>query len=307
MVQVDFNLLIALDALLDENSVQAAAERLHLSAPAMSRTLARIRRATGDDILIRSGRVMLPTSFALAVRAETHELVQRGQAVLAPRRGLDLGSLERVFSIHGNDALLGALAVMLVADTVVAAPGVRLRFLAEADLDRSDLARSRADFEVGADVSSAADILSEIVGVDRLVVVMRRGHPLAADAVTPERFALADHVSVSRRGRLSDAIDDLLATQGLHRRVIATVPAAAAALDVVAGSDLVAVVADRTSARVRAELALVSRPLPFETPEIPAVMSWHRRDDSDPAHRWLRDRMAEALRTALRSDQWSEA
>uniref|UniRef100_UPI0035CC7F0A LysR substrate-binding domain-containing protein n=1 Tax=uncultured Amnibacterium sp. TaxID=1631851 RepID=UPI0035CC7F0A len=175
-------------------------------------------------------------------------------------------------------------------------------FLPEADFERSDLARSRADIEVGADAPSAADILSEIVGVDRLVVVMRRGHPLAADTVTLEQFAAIDHVSVSRRGRLSGAIDDLLATQGLHRRVIAAMPAAAAALAVVAGSDAVAVVADRTSALVRADLALVSRPLPFETPGIPAVMSWHRRDDSDLAHRWLRDRIAATLRTALRPE-----
>ena len=79
MVHVDLNLLIALDALLEENSVAAAADRLHLSPPAMSRTLSRIRRATGDDILVRSGRTMTPTPRALELREETRELVRRGR------------------------------------------------------------------------------------------------------------------------------------------------------------------------------------------------------------------------------------
>ena len=85
MVHVDLNLLIALDALLEENSVAAAADRLHLSPPAMSRTLSRIRRATGDDILVRAGRTMAPTPRALELRDETRDLVRRGARGAAGR------------------------------------------------------------------------------------------------------------------------------------------------------------------------------------------------------------------------------
>lgn len=299
VVQVDFNLLVALDALLEDNSVQAAADRLHVSAPAMSRTLTRIRRATGDDVLVRSGRTMVPTPLALELRRETHEIVQRGNAVLAPRRQLDLAGLNRVFTIRGHDALLTVLAVGLVPTTAAEAPGVRMRFLAETSGDSSDLARGHADIEVGSDAPAAADIVSETVGTDHLVIVMRAGHPLATVSMTVERFAAADHVTVSRRGRLRGAIDDLLSAQGYERRVIAAVPAAAAAFGVVARSDAVTVVADRISADPRSDLDLLARPLPFEVPGVPAVVSWHRRYDSDPAHRWLRTRVGEALRQAL--------
>src|ERR1700727_1713040 len=123
-MHVDFNLLIALDALLEENSVAAAADRLHLSPPAMSRTLSRIRRATGDDILVRSGRAMTPTPRALELREETRELVRRAAAVLTPARTLDLATLARVFTICGHDALAGALAPPLTAAIGAAAPGV---------------------------------------------------------------------------------------------------------------------------------------------------------------------------------------
>jgi DNA-binding transcriptional LysR family regulator len=81
-MHLDLNLLTALDALLDERGVGAAADRLHLSQPAMSRTLSRIRRATGDPILVRSGRTMLPTPYAEQIRDEVHQLVTRAQTVL---------------------------------------------------------------------------------------------------------------------------------------------------------------------------------------------------------------------------------
>lgn len=302
LVQVDFNLLVALDALLEENSVQAAAERLHVSAPAMSRTLTRIRRATGDDILVRSGRTMVPTPLALELRQETHELVQRGTAVLAPRRRLDLAALDRTFTIRGHDALLGVLAAGLAVPTLAEAPGVRMRFLAEASGDSSDLARGRADLEVSSAAPVAADIASETAGTDQLVVVLRAGHPLAALPMTVHRFAAVHHVTVSRRGSLHGAIDDLLAERGLRRKVIAAVPAASAAFAVVAGSDVVTVVTDRVSAGPRADLDLIARPLPLDVPGVPAVVSWHRRYDSDPAHRWLRSRVREVLRQALGPD-----
>ena len=149
MVHVDLNLLIALDALLEENSVAAAADRLHLSPPAMSRTLSRIRRATGDDILVRSGRTMTPTPRALELREETRELVRRGTAVLTPPRTLDLDTLDRVFTIRSHDALAGALAPLLTA-AIAAAPGVQVRLLAEPAGDVADLARGHTDAEIGA-------------------------------------------------------------------------------------------------------------------------------------------------------------
>jgi DNA-binding transcriptional LysR family regulator len=149
VVHVDLNLLIALDALLEENSVAAAADRLHLSAPAMSRTLSRIRRATGDDILVRSGRTMTPTPRALELREETRELVRRATAVLTPPRTLDLDALDRVFTIRSHDALAAALAPPLAA-ALAAAPGVQVRLLAEPSADVADLARGHTDVEIGA-------------------------------------------------------------------------------------------------------------------------------------------------------------
>jgi DNA-binding transcriptional LysR family regulator len=301
MTHVDLNLLIALDALLEENSVAAAADRLHLSPPAMSRTLSRIRRATGDDILVRSGRAMTPTPRALELREETRELVRRATAVLTPARTLDLDALDRVFTIRSHDALAAALAPALTAAIAATAPKVQVRLLAEPAGDVEDLARGHTDLEIGATEPSRPQIAAQTVGADRMAVIVRAGHPLADKdkELTPERLAAADHVTVSRRGRLHGVIDDALAERGLRRRVVASLPTSAAALDLVAQSDLVTTVAEQVCRPVWTRLNLRARPLPFPVPPVPVIVSWHRRNDSDPAHAWLRAQVSRALRGIL--------
>jgi DNA-binding transcriptional LysR family regulator len=306
VVHVDLNLLVALDALLEENSVAAAADRLHLSPPAMSRTLSRIRRATGDDILVRSGRAMTPTPRALELREETRELVRRAAAVLTPARTLDLGTLERVFTIRGHDALAGALAPPLAAAIGAAAPGVQVRLLAEPSADVADLSRGHTDLEIGAAGPSRPEIAAETIGTDRMAAVFRAGHPLARGALTPERLAAAGHVTVSRRGRLHGVIDDALAEGGLHRRVVASLPTSSAALDLVAGTDLVTAVAEQVCRPVWTRLGLVARPFPFPVPLVPVIVSWHHRSDTDPAHAWLRGQVRQALRAILDTGQPSQ-
>lgn len=298
-MQVDLNLLVALDALLEEGSVQGAADRLHLSAPAMSRTLTRIRRATGDDILVRTGRTMTPTPHALQLRDETHALVERARTVLTPARTLELATLTRVFSIRGHDALVAAVAPALTRSVATRAPHVALRFLSELTGDSADLARGQVDLEVGADQPGLPEIAYKTAGTDRLAAVFRAAHPLATGQVTAERFAAAAHVIVSRRARFRDALDDTLTDRGLSRRVVASLPTSAAALALAARVDVVCVVADRLCAPMVADLALRAAPLPFPMSDVPAVVAWHRRYDTDPAHAWLRTQVLDTLRSLL--------
>ena len=295
---MDLNLLTALDALLEENSVVAAAERLHLTPPAVSRTLSRIRYVTGDDILVRSGRTMTPTPYALAIRDEVHALVQHAGALLKPARRLDLAALDRVFSIRGHDVLVAALAPRLTAELAAEAPGVRLRFLAEAATDSPELARGQIDLELGGTEPTVPEISFETLATDRPVVVFRKGHPLGRGVLSARRFAQASHVTVSRRGRLHGIVDELLAERGLERRVVASLPTTAAALEVVARSELVAIVTETLCRPLCDALGLQTRAAPLALPPAPVVLAWHRRHDSDPAHAWLRAKVAQALRAA---------
>nr|WP_168720863.1 LysR family transcriptional regulator [Streptomyces sp. SAT1]ANO42728.1 LysR family transcriptional regulator [Streptomyces sp. SAT1] len=295
-MQLDLNLLSALDALLEEGSVAGAAARLHVTAPAMSRSLGRIRRTTGDQILVRTGRTMTPTPYAIAVREQVHELLHQVQGVLAPSRALDLDTLERTFTLRWHDSLAALCGPALLTAVRGQAPGVRLRFLAEASVDTPGLRRGEVDLEANATRPSAPDIRAESVGETRLVVVMRQGHPLARGrTLTAEQYAAAEHVTVSRRGNLSDAVDDALARLGLTRRVVAAAPTEAAALEFARGSDLLICVPEATTRSAATDLGLTVLPLPLELPSAPVYLSWHQRYDTDQAHAWLRG----LARTAL--------
>jgi DNA-binding transcriptional LysR family regulator len=296
---MDMNLLVALDVLLETNSVIAAAERLHLTPPAVSRTLSRIRYVTGDDILVRSGRTMTPTPYALAIRDEVHALVSHAQILLKPRRQLDLATLDRIFTIRAHDALVGALAPALTATLIHTAPKLRVRWLAEGSGDNADLVRGQVDLEIGATEPNVPEIMFEKLAADRLVAVFRHGHPLARGTLTSKRLASVDHVTISRRGRFRDVVDDLLAAQGLERRVVASLPTAASALEVVAQTDVVAIVAETLCKPLCSALGLETRRLPIQLPVSPVILAWHRRHDSDPAHAWLRTQVVKALGEAM--------
>lgn len=319
-MHMDLNLLTALDALLDERGVGAAADRLHLSQPAMSRTLGRIRRATGDQILVRSGRSMLLTPYAEEIQHEVHQLVVRAQSVLAPAADLDIAAVERTFTVQFNDVIAGALLPRLTARAAAAAPGVRLRVLGEGDTADDDLRRGRTDLQVAGSSPESPDVRAVTVATDRLAVF---GPPrLPFDPATLAGFAALPHVVISRRGRQHDRIDDLLAESqlgpgaetgpGLRRRVVLTVPTLHAALRTVSAAGLITVAPEAmascqiepgtgTGLRTGSGSGPEARPglrayaLPLPVPEIPVVMAWHVRHDRDAAHRWLRALVCEIL------------
>ena len=300
-MQLDLNLVTVLHALLEEGSVTGAAERLRLSAPAVSRSLGRIRRLTGDDILVRTGRTMTPTPYALAVRQQVGDLVHQAHAVLAPSRELDLPGLDRTFTLQCHDVLSLSLAPALLSAVADQAPGVRLRLLAEPVADTDDLRHGRVDLQIGADAPQLPEFRHETVGHDRLAVIMRGDHARAG-RLDLDAYAAHPHVLISRRGRLSDPVDELLAARGLHRRVVAAVGASATALHVVSRGDSLLTAPVAMCRPLIDALGLRTEPLPVPASPVPIVCAWHQRYDTDTAHAWLR-RQVRAATAAVMGDQ----
>jgi DNA-binding transcriptional LysR family regulator len=228
------------------------------------------------------------------MRDEVRALVARANRVLAPARTVDPATLRRTFTVQGHDALLAAVFPALLRTASAEAPGIGLRLLAEAPVDTPDLARGHVDLEVGATVPGAPEISHDVVGEDRLVLVTRDGVALGI-----EEFAAAEHVIVSRRGRLRDGVDKALAELGLRRRVVAALPTAALALQAIAHSDVAGVMPIRATALARADVGLAATELPLDLPRPPVVLSWHSRYDTDPAHEWLRGHCRTALAGVL--------
>ncbi|QTE00430.1 LysR family transcriptional regulator [Streptomyces cyanogenus] len=292
---LDLNLLVALDVLLEEESVQGAARRLHLSEPAMSRTLGRIRKALGDPVLVRAGRRMVPTPHALAVRAEVGAVVERARALFAPNRDTDLRTVNRTFTIIGHDAIAATHGAALFARAAREAPGIRLRFLSESHVDAPFLRQGTADLEVGVIDSVAPEVRVETVYEDRMLGVVRPGHPLLDGELTPERFAgAAGHLIVSRRGRQHGPIDDALAELGLERRVVGSVGTYPASLFVLRETDLIGLVS-QWGRPLADTLGLVAFEIPLRLPTVRLGLAWHPRHDADPAHAWLRGCVRELM------------
>ncbi|ROQ36345.1 LysR family transcriptional regulator [Streptomyces sp. PanSC19] len=285
---LDLNLLLALDVLLEEQSVRGAARRLHLSEPATSRTLGRIRKALGDPILVRAGRAMVPTPYALSVRAEVGAVVERARALFAASGPTDLRAVARTFTVLGQDSHPALLGPELLARAAREAPLVRLRFLNESHVDAPVLREGVADLEIGVIDTVHPEVRTEHVLDDRMLAVVRAGHPLLRGRLTRRRFATdADHLVVSRRGRLQGPVDTALAEHGLRRRVVASVGTYPASLFVLRDTDLVGLIGAR-SRSLAAALGLVTFEVPLDLPSLSIGLAWHPRHDADPAHAWLR-------------------
>jgi DNA-binding transcriptional LysR family regulator len=264
----------------------------------MSRTLARLRTATGDPLLVRAGRGLVPTPRALSLRAQVGQLVAGAEEVLRPCGELDLKQLTRTFTLRTSEGFVENFGPRLIARLAEEARGVRLRFLPKPDKDSALLRDGTVDLETGV-VSEeiGPEVRARALFRDRYVGVVRSGHALSGAKVTAARFATGKHIYVSRQGRNHGPIDEALKATGLERDVVATVGGFSTALALARESDLIATVPERHTGTLRT--GMYSFPLPFPVPEFTVSILWHPRLDADLAHRWLRECVRDACAEEL--------
>jgi len=283
----DLNLLVTLDVLLEEGSVARAARRLRLSPSAMSRTLSRLREATGDPLLVRAGRGLTPTPRALELRGRVGSVVRQGQALLRPTEALDLKTVGRTFTLRTSDGFVESFGPRLLARVATEAPGIRLNFLQKPDKDSAPLREGPIDLETAVvEPSMGPELRTQALFRDRLIGVINIAHPLAGGRITGKAYGQARHVVVSRSGFDEDALERPFLPAGLSRRVVSAVSGFATALALARHSDLVATVPELHTAALRE--GMFSFRLPVPTAGFTVSMVWHPRLDADPVHRWLR-------------------
>ena len=287
MTTPDFNLLITLDVLLAEGSVARAADRLQLSPSAMSRALARLRRATGDPLLVKAGRGLVPTPRAVELRERVRQLVQDSEAVLRPMERPDLKEVSRTFTIRTSEGFVENFGPALLARIADEAPEIRLRFMQKVDKDSTLLRDGLVDLETGVvGKAMGPEVRAQGLFRDRFVGVVRTGHPLAEGETTLERYTEGRHISVARKGTKQGPIDSALETLGLARNVVTIVGGFSTALALARETDLIATVPERHTGILRR--GMCTFPLPVAIPEIMVSLLWHPRMDGDPVHGWLR-------------------
>lgn len=285
----DLNLLVALDILLEEQSVAAAARRLNLSAPAMSRTLSRIRATVGDPILVRAGRKLVPTARALELHALVRKTSETAIGLLQPGSADHLQDLERQFTIRANDVFVAAYGSRLLTALREQAPKVSVRLRAETDQDDEALREGRIDLWIGATTALDPEIRVQKLFATRFLALADASHPIFAGDITAERFAAYEHVNISRRGVNAGPIDTKLMDLGLSRTIAMVAPTFVAGMFALPGSMLIMPTPLHMAwALASLEGRIKSFPVPLKLEPFTMRQAWHPRLDNDAVHRWLR-------------------
>jgi DNA-binding transcriptional LysR family regulator len=287
---IDLNRLVIFDAVLRDRSVSRAAARLNMSQPAVSHALARLRAMLRDELFIRGPDGMEPTPFAEALAGPVRENLDGLRTAL--ERGAEFvpASAERRFVIALNNHAALVIGASLAASVMAQAPGVSLDLRPSGTLDLAEkLDHGELDLAIGAFAAPAERFVDERLFEDRFAAVLRQNHPEIAGAasLSIETLARLPHLVLSSTGESTDFVDAALAQRGLHRRVAVSAPLLAAA-EMLAHSDMVAVMTARSAHAFARVTPLNVVALPFASPAITTAMLWHRRRNDLAAHRWLR-------------------
>lgn len=288
LAAADANLLVALDALLQEENVTRAAARVGVTQSAMSQTLARLRHQFDDPILVKSGRRMVMSPFAARIQARLRRAVSELEAVVRDRPAFDPATASGRFVVAMVDYLALVLLPRLRDAIGERAPDVDL---AVHTLDAASIASRLEEgvvhLYVGVHGQTERALTAEPLFDDPFTLVVRPEHPLC-DEPTVEAYAAAAHVHVSPRRERGSIVGRMLEESGHARRVAVEVPYFALVPDLLASSDLVATVPTSVARRWQEERGLVLLPPPIPLPPLAICMAWHPTFSNDPAQAWLR-------------------
>ena len=299
----DLNLLVAFEALITEEQVTRAARRLHITQPALSGALARLRTVFGDQLFVKDGKSMRPTLRARELEGPIREaLAKVRQAIGRPAFKPESSAI--TVRIATSDDLEVTLISKVLQRVRAAAPCMRLairRVNGVFELPADELASGALDLAIGPFPQGAHQpggvVVSAPLYDDQLVCLVREDHPTIKRTLSQAQFLDAYHVVVYYPEGGHGIVDQLLMQRGGRRRKIAmSVPHFITAAFAVGQSDLLASVNSRIAESLRRDAGFHVLKFPFESPKMNYGMYWHGRQTTDPAHTWLREVIIEAAK-----------
>ncbi len=285
---LDLNLLHALDVLLEERNVSRAADRLGLSQSALSAALSRMRDFFGDELLILEGRRMHPTAFAEQITSQLRVTLGAIDTLLLTSRTFAPETAERTFRVIASDYLVTAILSRLAERFTVAAPGIRLNYVApdEAALDR--LIHGDMDIMIAPREYLSPDLPAEKLYTERFVVAGWRENPIFDREITINDILAAGHIAVEIGSRRSSTFaDHQMRLLFGDRRIEATVSSFTVVPWMLRGTSRLTLMHERLAKVLAAELPLAFAPLPFDFPEMQEMVQYHRTKTGDAGVRWL--------------------
>lgn len=302
---IDLNLLVAFDALMAERSVTRAGTRIGRTQPAMSAALARLRAMLRDELFVRGPTGLQPTPRALDLAEPIAHALNEIQRTLEFTQEFDPATATVALNLGLSDHPAFRVLPQLLRTLMQKAPGISLgiRNFTGRDDAISMLDGGEVDMTIGVPPTPTGRILSLPLFEERFVCILRKGHPAAASPLDLQQFLSLSHLLVSPENERFGVVDAALAKLGHKRRLALTLPQMYAAPALVAASDMIATVMEGVVAASghAHDLLVLEPPLPLEP--VPFLMSWHRRNDTHPAQRWLRGCVAAAFPPQAEADR----
>lgn len=285
---LDLNLLSAFDALIEERNTSRAAERLHLSQPAASAALARLRDFFKDPLLTLHGKRMMATAYALDLHPTVKEILSQVDGLIARTSEFDPANSDRLFRIAVSDYLSTVLFAELVPKLTRIAPNIRLDLQPPADGTTDAVDRGEIDLMLSPDEHIHPDHPRELLFEEAHVVAGWAGNPVLSKPVTEDEFFAAGHIAVEmgRTARTSFA-ETQIRELGRKRRIEIYASAFSLVPDLIVGTNRLALMHERLAVAVGKRMPIVWQPLPFAFPVMREVVQYHRARVSDLGIKWL--------------------
>ena len=292
----DLNLLMIFDAIMTEGAITRAADRLSMTQPAVSNALSRMRSAWKDELFVKDGRGIQPTSFAKNLWGQIQNPLSQLEDAINPTE-FNPATAKRTFRIAANDSIISMVWSPLRKVIENEAPGINIHAVPDYDMETHKVLKD-AEAELSFSKYQLPDsvIRSEHVLDPKWVVVMRPDHPLAKKELSLEDFVAADHLLVSITGDVTGPTDQVLANMGLSRRVAMSVNQFYNAVALLKESNLICVAPSLVVEKeiFSGELAVFETPIEIVT--TPVSVMWHKRQDLDPGLQWLRKLVVKFIR-----------
>jgi DNA-binding transcriptional LysR family regulator len=289
---LDLNLLPVLEAVYTERSLTRASESLHITQPAVSNALARLRTHFEDPLFVREGRGVKPTAMAEALMPAVRDALDRLRAGLEPRSAFEPSRSTRVFNISARDAGAFMIAPGLARRLQATAPGVRIAWT---QLNRgaisTELASGRLDLAIDVPGIRGSDLEREPLMMTPYVCVVSQSHPLAGTPMNFETYLDLRHVVVSSRREGRSYVEEVARTHGARITPVMRLPHYMPAMEIVRETDL----ALTLPAAMATAPGLVTHDLPGVFPPLDSELYWRRENSEDAALSWLRSLILETV------------
>lgn len=291
--KIDLNLFIVLRAVYEQGSITKAAQRLHLTQPAVSHALGRLRDNFNDDLFVRHGRQVVPTPFCQSIIASVTNAVDTLEQTVSGSVSFDINATARKLTLGLRDILESTFLPTLVPKLITDSPTITVhsRQVTWPEIEPLLVAKE-LDLVIDVLVPTSKEIQSQFICNERFVVICASKNPYLKK-VSMQAYADAHHTLVMLKDSKLDSVELALAQHNLQRKVTLQCEHYFAAADVVSQCNLLLTMPERYAHQLTQKFDITVTPLPFEVPLLPVYMYWHKTAEDDLVNKWMRQQLTQ--------------